>query len=567
MSAILRGLHRALPYIVSSKGRAGSEFLEDQLDTFYKMCHLVKFKVSVQVLQLLYQVMVSVQTEGPLTERYHRVLYSQILSPELSRSTSKDAFLNLVFKTMNRMASLDTLKAFTLRLLQVAILQSTDVVVGILYMISELCVDNPLMRHIIDNTEPIVEVKEGAKKGDSDDVSTDSPAELEVVVDPLTQQKTEGDSDDEYFADLDVGPDGKPIVAEKNINSSSVSKELGVDGSCETKPSWLHRTVQYNKSEVKTRYNPYNRNPTYCGVHNTKLWPLSYFLHHNHPTVAIFAQKILYHESLNYKGDPLIDFTLMKFLDRFTHKNPKQVITKSNDGSECFGDKSLYVPSLKRSMDAFSDQFKNLKSSKVPEDAKFIHKYLNMYTTKKSKIVKKATEEAKDEFEDDDEDDVEHFLESLTNKFKDDDEFDDEWDNEAEDKLAKKKQSKEANDMSSDSEGDNSGRGGFDDDDDDDDDNNDDDDDNNNDDDNDDDDHDNDDHDNDDHGNDDHDTDGDSNDDHDTDGDSNDETAMELDSDEFEDGEEFDSDDFSGESSHSCSITLRAFHWHIIVTF
>lgn len=69
MSAILRGLHRALPYLVSSKGKAGTAFLEDQLDTFYKMCHLVHFKISVQVLQLLYQVMVAVQTEGPLTER------------------------------------------------------------------------------------------------------------------------------------------------------------------------------------------------------------------------------------------------------------------------------------------------------------------------------------------------------------------------------------------------------------------------------------------------------------------------------------------------------------------
>ena len=30
-------------------------------------------------------------------------------------------------------------------------------------------------------------------------------------------------------------------------------------------------------------------------------------------------------ESLSYSGDPLQDFTLIRFLDRFVYKNPKKV--------------------------------------------------------------------------------------------------------------------------------------------------------------------------------------------------------------------------------------------------
>ena len=33
---------------------------------------------------------------------------------------------------------------------------------------------------------------------------------------------------------------------------------------------------------------------------------------------------LLQGEHIDYRGDPLADFTLMRFLDRFVYKNPKQ---------------------------------------------------------------------------------------------------------------------------------------------------------------------------------------------------------------------------------------------------
>jgi len=45
---------------------------------------------------------------------------------------------------------------------------------------------------------------------------------------------------------------------------------------------------------------------------------------HYHPSVSKFAQSLLKTELIEYKGDPLADFTLANFLERFVYKNPKK---------------------------------------------------------------------------------------------------------------------------------------------------------------------------------------------------------------------------------------------------
>ncbi|KAJ3619187.1 hypothetical protein Zmor_008735 [Zophobas morio] len=45
---------------------------------------------------------------------------------------------------------------------------------------------------------------------------------------------------------------------------------------------------------------------------------------HYHPSVRSFAEQLLKGKPIQYRGDPLADFTLLRFLDKFVHKNPKQ---------------------------------------------------------------------------------------------------------------------------------------------------------------------------------------------------------------------------------------------------
>ena len=45
--------------------------------------------------------------------------------------------------------------------------------------------------------------------------------------------------------------------------------------------------------------------------------------HHCHPTVCLWAEKLLSGDLIDYAGDPLLDFGLANFLDRVAYKSPK----------------------------------------------------------------------------------------------------------------------------------------------------------------------------------------------------------------------------------------------------
>ena len=67
LSALLSGVNRAYPYAGS-----GDEKVKEQLDTLFKVVHLVKFNTAVQALMLLFQVMDSQQS---ISDRYYVALY------------------------------------------------------------------------------------------------------------------------------------------------------------------------------------------------------------------------------------------------------------------------------------------------------------------------------------------------------------------------------------------------------------------------------------------------------------------------------------------------------------
>lgn len=46
---------------------------------------------------------------------------------------------------------------------------------------------------------------------------------------------------------------------------------------------------------------------------------------HAHPTVRLWAEKLLSGDLISYNGDPLLDFGVGNFLDRIAYKNPKSV--------------------------------------------------------------------------------------------------------------------------------------------------------------------------------------------------------------------------------------------------
>jgi ribosome biogenesis protein MAK21 len=79
-------------------------------------------------------------------------------------------------------------------------------------------------------------------------------------------------------------------------------------------------------------------------------------------------------EVIKYPGDPLQDFSLPRFLDRFVFKNPKKNIKEEVVRNSKFSRKKAYVPSGIRSLRVDSASYLNEDESKIPVDELFLYR-------------------------------------------------------------------------------------------------------------------------------------------------------------------------------------------------
>lgn len=73
-----------------------------------------------------------------------------------------------------------------------------------------------------------------------------------------------------------------------------------------------------------TDYDPYARNPSFCGAEFSLFHELGTLTKHYHPSVSLFANTLLRKRHIVYEGNPLKDFTTTRFLERFVYRNPKK---------------------------------------------------------------------------------------------------------------------------------------------------------------------------------------------------------------------------------------------------
>ncbi|XP_057208151.1 CCAAT/enhancer-binding protein zeta [Triplophysa rosa] len=374
LSALLSGVNRAYPY-----AKIGDDKVSEQLDTLFKVVHTVKFNTAVQALMLLFQVMNSRQT---ISDRYYVALYRKLLDPGLSSSSRQSMFLNLLYKSLKADVVLRRVKAFVKRVLQVSCTASPAFTCGVLFLVSEL-----------------MKAKTGLR---------------------LMLQQGEGE-DEETFHDIkeDTDDDAEQEHADK-------VEEINNEKQCQVKPAatWVHHKNMTGSRNVET-YDPFHRNPLYCVADRTVLWELQKLSLHFHPSVILFAKTILRGEFIQYTGDPLQDFTLIRFLDRFVFRNPKQSKGKQNT------DSTLMQPKCKRtfksvpSLPVNSEEYLSKEESQIPVDEVFFYRYFKKRETDK-RFKKRSRDEDNESVEDVDDDEFERVLDtyegdSFYTDFKDDD--------------------------------------------------------------------------------------------------------------------------------------------------
>uniref|UniRef100_A0A8D0HDN4 CCAAT/enhancer-binding protein zeta n=1 Tax=Sphenodon punctatus TaxID=8508 RepID=A0A8D0HDN4_SPHPU len=367
LSALLTGVNRAYPYAQTS-----DEKVMEQMNTLFKVLHLVNFSTSIQALMLLFQVMDSHQT---VSDRYYAALYRKLLDPGLASCAKQSMFLNLVYKSLKADIVLRRVMAFVKRLLQVTCGQMPPFICGTLYLVSELLKTKPGLR---------VQLQDHMESDDEEHFS----------------DLAEAEDDEEKFTDAD-----KRIEME----NKSVKGRPGKADDPSAGASWVHHQ-NLAGGKNSSGYDPLHRNPLYCGADSTGLWELKKLSEHFHPSVALFARTILEGDYIQYSGDPLQDFTLMRFLDRFVYRNPKFNKGKENISSVVMQPKKKQFMNNVRNMAVNSKEFLAKDESQIPADEVFFHRFYKKADREKEKQRRQPDEQS---VEDVDDDEFERMLDSF----------------------------------------------------------------------------------------------------------------------------------------------------------
>lgn len=126
------------------------EQYNNQINTLFRTVHIGTFNTSVQALMLLFQVMESRQS---VSDRFYQALYTKLLDPSLKTSSKQAVFLNVLYKSLKSDPSLDRVKAFVKRILQVCSFQQPAFIGGTLFMISELTKVKPGIKSLTQQPE------------------------------------------------------------------------------------------------------------------------------------------------------------------------------------------------------------------------------------------------------------------------------------------------------------------------------------------------------------------------------------------------------------------------------
>jgi hypothetical protein len=172
----------------------------------------------------------------------------------------------------------------------------------------------------------------------------------------------------------------------KNRNTKRKKHDQEAQVALQTKeisPKTQEEAVVKNKDDVESfewKKELNARNPLF--VLPDKGWEMEFLTRHFHPSVSMFASNIRNspEDKLEYDGDPLEDFSLKHFLDRFVHRTPKKLEKKDillAKQASLFGRKTRIEQSRKNTYESLSNrQLIHLSEDKIPIEERFIYKFL-----------------------------------------------------------------------------------------------------------------------------------------------------------------------------------------------
>ena len=191
----------------------------------------------------------------------------------------------------------------------------------------------------------------------------------------------EDEDDDEHYEDVPISDDEEKSDKHEDISIGTDPGE--VQNSKEHNPkmvSWVHsKNIDTNRTKT-LQYDPNIRNPQFCGAELVDLWELNLLKMSYHPTTSLFAEKMLSNEAIDYSGDPITDFSVKHFLDRFVFRNPKR--KTGSKASRVFGRVPTTSSADQKTIN--TKEYVSQSESRIPLDEKFIYDYMKQRMSEKT---------------------------------------------------------------------------------------------------------------------------------------------------------------------------------------
>ena len=190
----------------------------------------------------------------------------------------------------------------------------------------------------------------------------------------LEQPEADADDDEEVFVDAkDSDSDEEPDVVTPMADSDGEDGDDAEDAEdAEDDGPAKKRPKPAGAPPKKPGYDMRKRDPQFTGAEHSCMWEICELSQHYHPSVEAWAKMLTAGVPIKYKGDPLRDFTPMRFLERFVFKKPKT--KKTNHGGSLMqrhqiGDGGEAAPTVNE------PEFASRNRADVPVEEQFFHQY------------------------------------------------------------------------------------------------------------------------------------------------------------------------------------------------
>lgn len=298
-----------------------------------------------------------------------------MIDPDILNATSKitSLYFHIIHRSIQQDSSIPRAKAFIKRLLQMTLSFSPAKACGALIVINKILKTRSELMSIYLTS-----------------VSTPAKSDKKL-------SKFDDSDEEETYKDVELNEKGEEIKIEKKIAAdASASSWIHVDNTKQQK-------VQAEPSKIQTQYDPFKRAAAFSGAEHSLFYELVLMSRNFHPTVQVFVENVIKSQKIKYFGDPLKDFSLNHFLERFSFKNPKKADPKEQKSAF----HQNYQAKGSRGQSVYL-----LTAQSCTEDEKFIFDFIQ-----RKREIKEKKGKFKDEKDDDmesvDDDEFDAYLDSL----------------------------------------------------------------------------------------------------------------------------------------------------------